>query len=211
MFIAWTAQPFRVLSSAYRVPNAENRDSATTLGGGDIPSKFSLTKLRPPDEFNKDIRDKRLGSNRPRGVELNCESATFDRGPLYGDWWTSATKPDEASTMFVVGGTLGLVICAEREGTWFLDFQTEPPPRDDVMSVDWLDRSTFISGDRSGKVRLYDTRHKGTSLRIVSPSSATHVKRMYEHSIVVAGNRASNVCFAHLSQLTHCFFFFTQL
>lgn len=98
--------------------------------------------------------------------------------------------------MFVVGGTLGLVVCAEREGTWFLDFKTEPPPRDDVMSVDWLDRSTFISGDRSGKVRLYDTRHKGTSLRIVSPSSATHVKRMYEHSIVVAGNRASNVCFA---------------
>lgn len=172
---------------------------------------FSLTKLRPPDEFNTEIRDKHLGSKCPRGVELNCESVTFDRGPLYGDWWTSATKPDEASNTFVVGGTLGLIICAEREGACFLESQSDCPPRDDVMSVDWLDRNTYISGDRAGRVRLYDTRHKGTSLRIVSPSSVTHVKRMHEHSIVVAGNRASNVCSAHPFQLTYCFFFFTQL
>lgn len=163
-----------------------------------MPSRFSLTKLRPPDEFNKDIRD----SECPRGVGLNSESATFDRGPLFGDWWTAAAKPDMISNVFVVGGTLGLVVCAEREGTWFLDTLSDSPPRDDVMSVDWLDRNTFISGDRSGKVRLYDTRHKGTSLRIVSPSSVTHVKRMHEHSIVVAGNGASRVCFAHSSQLT---------
>lgn len=141
------------------------------------------------------MRDKHLVSKCPSGVEIDCESATFDRGPLYGDWWTSAAKPDEVSTTFVVGGTLGLVICAEREGTLLLDPQSDFPPRDDVMSVDWLDRNTFISGDRSGKVRLYDTRHKGTSLRIVSPSPVTHVKRMHEHSIVVAGNRASNVFF----------------
>lgn len=136
------------------------------------------------------------------GVGLNCESATFFRGPHYGDWWTSAAKPDRASNVFVVGGTLGLVMCAEREGSWFLDTQSDPPPRDDMMSVDWLDRNTFISGDRAGKVRLHDTRHKGTSLRIVSPSSITHVKRMHEHSIVVAGNIASSVCFAHPFQLT---------
>lgn len=181
---------------------------------------FSLTKLRPPDEFNKEIRDRRLnrecsrgefnkvirdrrlGSECPRGVGIVSESTTFERGPFYGDWWTAAAKPDMTSNMFIVGGTLGLIVCAEREGNWFLDTKSDPPPKDDVMSVDWLDRNTFISGDRSGKVRLYDTRHKGTSLRIVSPSAVAHVKRMHEHSIVVAGSNASSVCLAHSSQLT---------
>ncbi len=127
-------------------------------------------------------------------TELHNAHVNFNRGPHYGEWWTSAAKPDMTSTMFVVGGNLGIVILTEREEGWLCDQHTQPPPRHDVMSVDWLDRNTFIGGDRSGKVRLWDTRHQGTSLRFVSPSSITHVKKMGAHSIVVAGNTASSVC-----------------
>ena len=62
--------------------------------------------------------------------------------------------------------------------------------------MDWLDNNILINGQRNGNVKLWDVRtsgYEGTSYPIQHSSSITHVKKINENKIVVAG-REDKLC-----------------
>lgn len=82
--------------------------------------------------------------------------------------------------------TQGILLVEQTPETWVqnrhADFKSS-----DTLAVDWLDQNVVISGARNGQIRLWDTRNNGTSTRMLHPSCTTHVRRLNEHMIVVAG------------------------
>ena len=123
------------------------------------------------------------------------------RMPNRGLWWftfgngfecfATAPKPDPSSTVFVAGGSDGTVVITERQADWNT---SQMYKASDVTSIDWLDQNVYMTGERSGAVRLWDTRNRGRSLRFQFPICINHVKKLGEQKVVVAGLR-NNVSF----------------
>lgn len=100
--------------------------------------------------------------------------------------FVTAAKPDLTSATFVAGSNRCLVVIREREGGWDASLRRLNSVRN-ITSVDWLDHNTYLTGERSGAVRLWDIRHNGRSLRFKFPAPITHAKKLGDQRIVVAG------------------------
>ena len=137
-------------------------------------SAIIITKLLEKERF--------LASyNRPASMMPN--DGTWSFAVTYPhQCLVTAPKPDPTTAIFVVGGK-GPIVIYERQGNW----HRQVFGYSDILSVDWLDDHTFMTGERRGAVRLWDTRSNGTSLRFQTPSVATHIKKLGEQRIVVAG------------------------
>lgn len=148
---------------------------SATFGDRDT-SIIAITKLLDKDTF------------------LECYQSTTGIMPNDGQSWllcsrqclVTAAKPDPTSTMFVAGGSTGTFVIREIEGGWNTK-QHQPCSAKEVTSVDWLDHNTYLTGERSGAIRLWDIRNDGTSLRFQFPAAINHVKKLGEQRIVVAG------------------------
>ena len=164
--------------------------SATTRGHHDSP-KLQVMKLDDPDRFNPGPPSRRrllLGGSR-----------TYSCKPGRGDWFSSAAKPDPASTVFVVGGDLGAAVVTHSEGQ--LVYSNQNLTQDEtnpVLSVDWLNSNIFISGDGAGCVRLTDVRISKTALRFKHPAAIVRVKNLGADKMIVAGlsNAVSALAFS---------------
>lgn len=148
----------------------------STSSGERNSSTIAITKLLEKDRF--------LASyHRPASVMPNDGMwfLTFNH-PL--QCFVTAPKPDPTTAIFVVGGYSGPIVISEHQGAWVtrLKFGAR-----DISSIDWLDHNTYMTGERRGTIRLWDIRSNGTSLRFQAPSVATHLKKLGEQKIVVAG------------------------
>jgi len=101
-------------------------------------------------------------------------------------YWASAARNSPTVGCFAVATTQGILLVEQNPDTWVqnrhADFKSS-----DTLAVDWLDQNVVISGARNGQIRLWDIRNNGTSTRMLHPSCTTHVRRLNEHMIVVAG------------------------
>ena len=114
---------------------------------------------------------------------MSLESTTYDT------YWASAARSSPTVPSFAVGTCHGILLVEATPETWIQNRHTDFSDYEasDTLAVDWLDQNVVLSGCRNGEIRLWDTRHNGTSARMVHPSSTTHVRRMNEHMIVAAG------------------------
>lgn len=114
--------------------------------------------------------------------------------------FATAGRPDSTSYVFVAGGSRRTYVIKPQEARWDIDHEH----KHSATSVDWLDENTFLTGDRSGAIRLYDIRNHGRSLRIKFPGAINHVKKLGEQTIVAAGlenNVKSPILSHHLCML----------
>ncbi|MCJ1462331.1 hypothetical protein MMC07_000931 [Pseudocyphellaria aurata] len=132
-----------------------------------------LTHLSDEDSFSAYIRS-RSGHMPNRGQHTYSFAQQS---------FATAARPDATSTVLIAGGSHRTYVIKAQEAGWSLDHEQNQS----ATSVDWLDQHTFLTGDRSGAIRLYDIRNQGTSLRIKFPGAINHVKKLGEQTIVAAG------------------------
>lgn len=167
---------FEVMEPMLSSVNVSPSRFAIATSGDSNSSTMIITKLLEPERF------------------LECYRRTAGMMPNDGLWqlifsdafqcFVTAPKPDPASTVFLVGGSRGTVIVTGGESRWETKMQYSARQ---VTSVDWLDANTYLTGERSGAVRLWDIRNDGMSLRFEFPSAINHAKKLGDQRIVVAG------------------------
>lgn len=105
--------------------------------------------------------------------------------------WCSAARPFGEETAFAVGLDNGKVSkISEGEGT-YSRIDSLGRGGQAVLTIDWVDHDTIISGGRGENVCLWDTRSRGESMRFRHPSHVNHVRRLEGTRVAVAGNKNS--------------------
>lgn len=105
--------------------------------------------------------------------------------------WASAASPRVDSTMFAVGDSKGTFLVrltgdsvsdvgGQRE--WCGNEQAA-----ETLAVDFWKPDLVLSGMRSGKVRLWDIRSKGTNVRFQHPSCISNIRAIGDDKVLVAG------------------------
>ncbi|KAF2688937.1 hypothetical protein K458DRAFT_385098 [Lentithecium fluviatile CBS 122367] len=142
------------------------------------------------------------GSDRPPVVYF-CDPDTD--GPFVGQQftpkntsgiWASAAKPTfstEPRNSIALTDTENLAVAASKSlllfarsptgGAW--DFTTVLKTDSDILSVDWMSPTLIALGERSGKIRLYDTRSKGSSHILTHPGPVLRIRRADDPTRVV--------------------------
>lgn len=100
--------------------------------------------------------------------------------------WCSAANPFSEQSKFAVGFNGYVSAIAGGEDCFSLMMSKEGQ-HDTIFGVDWLDYNITISGGRGGKVRLWDTRTRGESMRFRHPTRINHVRKLEGSRVAVAG------------------------
>ncbi|KAL8856417.1 MAG: hypothetical protein Q9178_006987 [Gyalolechia marmorata] len=108
--------------------------------------------------------------------------------------WASAASPRVDSTMFAVGDSKGTsLVELVGNGAVDLDGQREwcgNGQAVETVTVDFWTPNLILSGMRSGKVRVWDIRSKGTNVRFQHPSCISNIRAIDDHKVLVAGLEA---------------------
>ena len=107
--------------------------------------------------------------------------------PWHTPIWAVAANKNHSVTTFAVATDKGIFLADENAVPKRSKDRRSKFQPSDTLAVDWLDANVVLSGCRSGHVRMWDTRTDGTSMRMVHPSSTTHVRKLNDNIIVVAG------------------------
>ncbi len=157
------------------------RISTTTLGG-----ETTLVKLVEPDVHFSSLQGPEYYSEAHISPLVDDSSPIVLESTSNTSYWASAAKNGSSADSFAVATSHGILLVEQTPETWVqnrrVDFKSS-----DTLAVDWLDQNVVLSGSRNGQIRLWDTRSNGTSTRMLHPSCTTHVRRLNEHMIVVAG------------------------
>ena len=121
-----------------------------------------------------------------RGDYPNCLSALQMFRSRRAIYWASSANPWDDSCTFAVAASNGTYLLAGRQCTW--DLEKGMWDRETV-AVDWLNPNVVIKAHRFGAVKLWDTRYfaENAEPRIRHPTDITHVRRIDENMIAVAG------------------------
>ena len=103
-----------------------------------------------------------------------------------GEYWASSANPCHDICIFAVASTGGTSIFKEAQGKWY---ELSTTPNRDTVALDWLNPNVVIKGRRFGAVKLWDIRNfaENAGPRIRHPTNITHVRRIDENMIAVAG------------------------
>ncbi|KAI4285705.1 MAG: hypothetical protein L6R38_000443 [Xanthoria sp. 2 TBL-2021] len=105
--------------------------------------------------------------------------------------WASAASPHIDSTMFAVGDSKGtLLVRLTGDGVSDVGGQREWCGNEqaaETLAVDFWKPDLVLSGMRSGKVRLWDIRSKGTNIRFQHPSCISNIRAIDDNKVLVAG------------------------
>lgn len=104
--------------------------------------------------------------------------------------WASAASPLVSPTMFAIGDSRGTLLLSLTGNGADLSGQREccgnKKPAE-TLAVDFWKPNHVLSGMRSGKVRLWDTRSKGTNIRFQHPSCISNIRSIDDNKVLVAG------------------------
>ena len=142
---------------------------SATISGGGLPATLRSIRL-------DDIR----GDN----SEMLFEFQVFSISGR--ECWASSANPRHDICIFAVAATDGTSLLMERQGMWDTVGRT---PDQNTIALDWLSPTVVIKACRFGAVKLWDVRHRAENAgpRIQHPSDITHVRRIDENIIIVAG------------------------
>ena len=103
-----------------------------------------------------------------------------------GVYWASSANPCHGTYSFAVAGSNGTSLLIDRQGDWGLEGKRWDR---ETVALDWLSPNVVIKACRFGSVRLWDTRNfaENAAPRIQHPANITHVRRIDENMIAVAG------------------------
>ena len=159
-------------------------DSAATDGG-----EIFTTMLVEPEVLDLRLLDAEYGTESDISPLVDDSASAYrmlGTHPGQISIWAAAAKNDPGITDFALATNNGIVL-VEESGPLSSNRRGSTYQPSDTIAVDWEDPNVVLSGCRNGHVRLWDTRSNGTSMRMVHPSAAAHVRRLNEHIIVVAG------------------------
>ncbi|KAL8660144.1 MAG: hypothetical protein Q9226_000050 [Calogaya cf. arnoldii] len=105
--------------------------------------------------------------------------------------WASAASPHVDSTIFAVGDSKGtLLVRLTGNGVSDVGGQREwcgNEQAPETLTVDFWKPDLVLSGMRSGKVRLWDIRSKGTNVRFQHLSCISNIRAIDDNKVLVAG------------------------
>ncbi|KAL8850182.1 MAG: hypothetical protein Q9221_004868 [Calogaya cf. arnoldii] len=105
--------------------------------------------------------------------------------------WASAASPRIDSTMFAVGDSKGtFLVRLTGNGVSDVGGQREWCGNErapETLTVDFWKPDLVLSGMRSGKVRLWDIRSKGTNVRFQHLSCISNIRAIDDNKVLVAG------------------------
>lgn len=131
----------------------------------------------------------------PPSLNYISDVSTLVRSSNYGTtFWSSSARPSNPRSDFALGTSSGTILIIEDQSSWLVEpsmrFCEDDLDAPEVLAVDWLSQNVVLNGCRDGSVRLWDVRARGiegTSYPLKHQSSITHVRKMNENRIVVAG------------------------
>lgn len=170
-----------VKSSISSVNISPSRSVVITSQGNDTPPIVHLTRLLEPSEAQ-------VGS-----TLMDIGLSMQFRHPDVATIWCSAPNPYNSSGHDEIAiGTQTSVVMLRGSGQWesHLPMRT----RRDVLALGWTDPHTLAVGFRSAKVRLWDSRSNGSSLRIRHRGAVTGIKSAGDPTQIVVNGLRNSLC-----------------
>ena len=105
-----------------------------------------------------------------------------------GVYRASSASPRHDICNFAVAASNGTSLLKEAQGEWTI---VEKTPDQEVVALDWLSPTVIIKAGRFGAVKLWDIKYhaENSEPRIQHPTKITHVRRIDENIIAVAGTQ----------------------
>lgn len=97
---------------------------------------------------------------------------------------TNSIAASHAEHLAVAASSSMLIFTRSQTGAWQSSVAVKPSSSD-ILALDWISYTTVALGSRNGKIRLYDTRSRGSSHVLTHPAPISKLKRADEQSRIV--------------------------
>lgn len=103
--------------------------------------------------------------------------------------WSSAANPHlpPSTSAFAVGMSSQVVLYTVAQGGWSDDQVLRDGLHGDAFALDWLTPTAVAVGQRGGFVTLWDTRARGSALRLRHQANVTGIRCVGPHGVVACG------------------------